>query len=160
VTDIRYRAIGVIHSPHKQIEGTPIQPSAAEGVPGRIELEPQYVDGLRDLAGFSHLILLYHLDRAREPRLLVTPFLDSQPRGVFATRAPSRPNPIGLSVVKLVGVEGNLLHVENVDILDGTPLLDIKPYAPPLDNVDDLRLGWLEEHVEHARQQHADDRFQ
>ncbi|RLC68257.1 MAG: tRNA (N6-threonylcarbamoyladenosine(37)-N6)-methyltransferase TrmO [Chloroflexi bacterium] len=157
--DISYQPIGVIHTPFQSVEGVPIQPVAASGVRGHVEIFPEFADGLKDLSGFSHVILLYHLHLVRETRLTVVPFLDSQPHGVFATRAPVRPNPIGLSVVKLLGVEGNTLYVENVDVVDGTPLLDVKPYVSEFDHLTDIRLGWLEKARERARTQKSDDRF-
>lgn len=140
---IVYRPIGVVHSPFRDVEGVPIQPAAAEGVCGTVEVYEEFAEGLKDLEGFSHIILLYHFHRAGEARLRVVPFLDSEERGVFATRAPSRPNAIGLSVVRLRGIEGNVLHVENVDIVDGTPLLDIKPYVKEFDHHEVQREGWL-----------------
>lgn len=108
----------------------PIQAVAAQGVAGQIELDPTYQAGLHDIGGFSHLILLYYLHLVQASSLLVTPFMDNQPHGIFATRSPKRPNPIGLSVVRLVRVEANILHIEDVDVVDGTPLLDLKPYCP------------------------------
>ena len=112
----------------------PIQAVAAEGVEGSIELAPEYGDGLRDIEGFSHIILVYHFHLGRRSTsLTVTPFLDDEPHGLFATWSPKRPNPIGLSTVRLVRVEGLTLHVEEVDVVDGTPLLDIKPYVPAFD---------------------------
>ena len=157
--DITYRPIGIIHSPFTDIAGMPIQPRGAAGVRGSVEVRPEFAAGLQDLAGFSHVILLYHFHRVREARLTVTPFLDAQPRGVFATRAPQRPNPIGLSIVKLLGIEGNILHIENVDILDGTPLLDIKPYVPEFDQYPAERIGWLEQARGRVQGQRSDDRF-
>jgi tRNA-Thr(GGU) m(6)t(6)A37 methyltransferase TsaA len=154
-----YRPIGTIHSPFRDVEGVPIQPTAAAGIRGSVEVLPELVEGLQDLGGFSHVVLLYHFHLVRESRLTVTPFLDSRPRGVFATRAPTRPNPIGLSVVKLLGVEGNILNIENVDIVDGTPLLDIKPYVPEFDHHAAERTGWLEQARGQARAQKADGRF-
>jgi len=154
-----YHSIGTVRSPFTDIEGMPIQPAGAMGIRGRVEIRPEYSEGLRDLAGFSHIILLYHFHRVGEAQLTITPFLDSQPHGVFATRAPKRPNPIGLSVVRLLGIEGNVLHVENVDILDGTPLLDIKPYAPEFDQHAVERVGWLEGASGQARRKRADGRF-
>jgi tRNA-Thr(GGU) m(6)t(6)A37 methyltransferase TsaA len=118
------------------------------------------VDGLKDLDGFSHLILIYHFHLTREPQLVVTPFLDETPRGVFATRAPNHPNPIGISTVRLLGVEGVVLEIEDLDIVDGTPLLDIKPYVPAFDHRQTDRLGWLETASGKAAQTRADDRFQ
>jgi len=141
---IIYRPIGVIRSGHDVAERTPIQPGYARGCPGRAEVRPEYAEGLKDLDGFSHLILLYHLHRAGEPLLIVQPFTDDRPRGIFATRHPRRPNPIGLSIVRLVWIEGATLHLEDVDILDGTPLLDIKPYVPRFDTVENPRGGWTE----------------
>jgi tRNA-Thr(GGU) m(6)t(6)A37 methyltransferase TsaA len=124
-----------------------------------VEVLEEYAPGLKDLQGFSHIILLYHLHRAQRYTLAVTPFLDTQQRGLFATRAPKRPNPIGLSVVKLVRVEGCLLHVENVDMLDGTPLLDIKPYVPEFDHQPEVRIGWLENARDRMAGRRSDDRF-
>lgn len=157
--EITYRPIGVIHSPFDDIANMPIQPSGACGVRGSVEVWPEFVPGLKDLDGFSHLILLYHLHRVKEASLLVTPFLDPEARGVFATRAPKRPNPIGLSVVRLVGIAGRVLHVENVDVLDGTPLLDIKPYVPAFDGHPDACVGWLTGAQSEVRRKRSDDRF-
>ena len=140
---ITYQPIGTIHSPFKDITGMPIQPAAASGIQGSVEVFPEFAGGLKDLAGFSHIVLLYHFHLVQGSQLVVTPFLDSQPRGVFATRAPKRPNPIGLSVVKLLSVEQNMLRIENVDIVDGTPLLDIKPYVPAFDWHPADQVGWL-----------------
>jgi tRNA-Thr(GGU) m(6)t(6)A37 methyltransferase TsaA len=144
VEQVTYAPIGVIRSGHRAAEETPIQPVYARGCPGRAEIRPEYAEGLKDLDGFSHLILLYHFHRAGEPRLTVVPFTDDSPRGVFSTRHPQRPNPIGLSVVRLVRIEGAVLHLEDVDILDGTPLLDIKPYVPRFDGVENPRGGWTQ----------------
>jgi tRNA-Thr(GGU) m(6)t(6)A37 methyltransferase TsaA len=156
---IVYQPIGVVHSPFRDVEGVPIQPTAATGIRGSVEVLPELVEGLQDLDGFSHIVLLYHFHLVRESRLTVTPFLDSRPRGVFATRAPTRPNPIGLSIVRLLNVEGNILHVENVDIVDGTPLLDIKPYVPEFDHHAAERTGWLEQARGQVQAQKADGRF-
>ena len=156
---MNYRPVGIIHSPFKEIEDMPIQPTGASGIQAVVEVFPEFAEGLRDLEGFSHIILLYHFHRVQGSRLTVTPFLDSQPRGVFATRAPKRPNPIGLSIVKLLGIEQNILHVENVDILDGTPLLDIKPYVPEFDQHPADRVGWLEQAKGRVQSTRSDDRF-
>lgn len=156
---IEYRPIGKIHSPFTRIEGMPIQPAGAAFVRGSVEVFPEYAQGLKDLEGFSHVILLYHFHQVTEAKLIVTPFLDTEPRGVFATRAPRRPNPIGISVVKLLGVQRCILKVENVDILDGTPLLDIKPYVPEFDNYPADRVGWLENAKRAVRDKRADLRF-
>ena len=141
-TTITYRPIGVIRSEHDAAEETPIQPAYAKGCKARVEVFPEFAPGLRDVEGFSHIYLIYHFHRAGPPKLLVKPFLQDVERGVFATRAPSRPNALGLSIVELVRREGNVLHVDGVDILDGTPLLDIKPYTTKFDRVETKRNGW------------------
>ena len=156
---ITYQPIGVIHSPFTSLEQMPIQPTGAASAPGTIEVFPEFAAGLQDLEGFSHLYLLYHLHQVRQARLQVIPFLDSRPRGVFATRAPSRPNPIGLSLVELLRIEGSALHVSRLDVLDGTPLLDIKPYIPEFEEPQNVRIGWLAQAKEQARSQKSDDRF-
>jgi tRNA-Thr(GGU) m(6)t(6)A37 methyltransferase TsaA len=157
--EISYRPIGIIHSPFTNIEGMPIQPTGASGIQGTVEVFPEFAEGLQDLEGFSHLILLYHFHRVQEAKLIVTPFMDSQLRGVFATRAPKRPNPIGLSIVKLISIEHNILRIENVDILDGTPLLDIKPYVPDFDRPPADRVGWLEQAKGRVQRKRSDNRF-
>ncbi len=157
--EISYRPIGVIHSPFTDVGGMPIQPTGAFGIQGSVEVFPEFAAGLKDLAGFSHVILLYHFDRVQEVKLVVTPFMDTQPRGIFSTRAPKRPNPIGLSIVRLLGIEQNILRVENVDVLDGTPLLDIKPYVPEFDHHPADRVGWLEQAKGQVRRQKSDSRF-
>jgi tRNA-Thr(GGU) m(6)t(6)A37 methyltransferase TsaA len=157
---VNYHPIGAIHSPFETVEGMPIQPLGATGIPGWVEVHPEYAEGLQDLAGFSHLILLYHFHQAGKAKLMVMPFLDKKLRGVFSTRAPVRPNPIGLSIVKLIAVQGTRLEIENVDILDGTPLLDIKPYIPQMENFEDVRIGWLSKTVDDIRDTQADDRFE
>ncbi len=136
-------AIGLIHTPHKQPAGTPVQAALAKGVAGTVEVFPEFAAGLRDLDGFERIWLVYWFDRAGPARWVVKPYLDPRERGLFATRAPSRPNPIGVSAVRLVRIEGSVLHVEEVDMLDGTPLLDIKPYAPRFDAFEAERVGWL-----------------
>jgi tRNA-Thr(GGU) m(6)t(6)A37 methyltransferase TsaA len=157
---ISYRPIGTIYTPFKRRQGMPIQPTGAQGVSGRVEIDPAYEEGLRDLDGFSHVFLLYHLHLSDGHSLTVTPFMDDTPRGLFATRAPRRPNPIGLSVVRLVGVAGCTLHVENVDMVDGTPLLDLKPYIPALNPPDEtVRIGWLTGNTHQSFDVRSDDRF-
>lgn len=156
---IQYEPIGIIHSPFKNLEGMPIQPGGATGIKGRIDLLPQFETGLKDLDGFSHLIILYHFHRSAEYKLQVTPFLDTVPRGLFATRAPSRPNSIGLSVVKLQEIQRISLLVEDIDILNNTPLLDIKPYIPAFDEHTDFRMGWLENSSKNVKEQQSDQRF-
>jgi tRNA (adenine37-N6)-methyltransferase len=137
----------------------PIQPTGLASAPGWAEIDPAFVEGLADLEGFSHVVLLFHLHRAGPARLRVVPFLGGEARGVFATRAPVRPNPIGMSVVRLLGVHGHRLELGNVDVLDGTPLLDIKPYVPDFDQPQEVRLGWLEGSAGRVRETKSDSRF-
>jgi tRNA-Thr(GGU) m(6)t(6)A37 methyltransferase TsaA len=157
--EITYRPIGIVHSPFKEPRGTPIQPAAAQGVAGTVELFPEYVEGLADLDGFSHVILIYHFHLSRRPSLRVKPFMDDEVHGVFAVRAPSRPNPIGISAVRLVGIEGNVLHIQDVDIVEGTPLLDIKPYVPEFDVRAVEKTGWLDKNVHKLVRSQDDGRF-
>jgi tRNA-Thr(GGU) m(6)t(6)A37 methyltransferase TsaA len=139
-----FQPIGVIHSPFTRRDQTPIQPYRSSAV-GQVELLPEYEEGLQDLDSFSHIILLYRFHQAGPGfELSVTPFLDDEPKGLFATRYPRRPNSIGLSVVRLVRREGRILQVGGIDVLDGTPLLDIKPYVPPFDAFPEATLGWLD----------------
>lgn len=159
MTIFEYHPIGVIHSPFKTPAGTPIQPTAASGVKGEIEVFPEYIDGLADLAGFSHIFLLYHFHLSKKFRLRVKPFLDDKMRGLFATRAPSRPNPIGLSIVRLMGIQNNSLRIEDVDVVDGTPLLDIKPYVPQFDVRRVRKIGWLEKTKVKLEETKDDGRF-
>lgn len=156
---IEFTPIGVIHSPFTDPRGMPIQPAGAAGVKGTVEVFEEFRTGLKDLNGFSHIILLYHFHRGQGFKLHVVPFMDSQPRGLFATRAPKRPNPIGLSVVRLCGIEDNVLQIQNVDVLDGTPLLDIKPYVPEFDAQTEVRIGWLEEVGRAVSDRKSDNRF-
>ena len=156
---ITMQPIGLIHSPYKEVAGMPIQPAGALGVSGTVEVYPEYQAGLADLDGFSHIILIYAFHRSTDYKLTVTPFMDDQPRGLFATRAPRRPNPIGISVVRLVSVEANLLQIENIDILDGTPLLDIKPSIPDFDHFESEKLGWFGRHRRRVNEMRADQRF-
>lgn len=155
-----YRPVGVVHSPLKEAHGAPIQSIAARDVEGVIEVFPQYAEGLRDIEGFSHLILIYHFHLAKEPSLVVKPYLDDVGHGVFATRAPARPNPIGISVVRLVRVDGTRLRVTGVDILDGTPVLDIKPYVPQFDATETEKIGWLKDRIHMVEETKDDGRFQ
>jgi tRNA-Thr(GGU) m(6)t(6)A37 methyltransferase TsaA len=157
--EITYRPIGIVHSPFLEPRGTPIQPAAAWGVAGTVELFPEYVEGLADLDGFSHIILIYHFHLSRKPSLRVKPFMDDEVHGVFAVRAPSRPNPIGISAVRLVGIEGNVLHIQDVDVVDGTPLLDIKPYVPEFDVRAVEKTGWLDKNVHKLARSQDDGRF-
>jgi tRNA-Thr(GGU) m(6)t(6)A37 methyltransferase TsaA len=157
--EIKYKPIGIVRSPFKKPEGTPIQPAAAKGVEGRVELLPEFKEGLKDLEGFSHIILLCHFHLSKSAPLSVTPYMDKEPRGVFATRSPSRPNSIGLSIVRLIKIENNVLYVRDLDIVDGTPLLDIKPYVPRFDEKEDIKIGWLEKNIHKLKKMKDDGRF-
>jgi len=157
--EIKYRQIGVIKTPFKEKRGTPIQPKAARGVKGVVEVFEEFKEGLKDIDGFSHIILIYHFHLSKEYNLLVKPYMDNNFHGVFATRAPARPNNIGISVVKLLKIENNKLYIENVDIIDGTPLLDIKPYVPEFETEEEIRKGWLEENVKKLPKMKDDGRF-
>ena len=133
IGEVTYQIIGTVHSPYRETQGTLIQSSAAQDVEGTIELLLKYSEGLEDLNGFSHIILIYQFHLSKRYSLKVKPYLDDTLHGVFATRAPSRPDPIGISIVQLTKIEGNILHIKDVDIVDGTPLLDIKPYVTKFD---------------------------
>ncbi len=159
MNEIKYIQIGIIHSPFKEPKGTPIQPRAAQGIHGTVEVFQEYSEGLKDIDGFSHVILVYHFHLSKESSLRVKPFMDDQTHGVFSTRAPNRPNPIGISVVQLVKIEGNILQVKDLDIVDGTPLLDIKPYVPEFDIRDAKKKGWLEKNVSKLPTSKDDGRF-
>ncbi|MDQ7007131.1 MAG: tRNA (N6-threonylcarbamoyladenosine(37)-N6)-methyltransferase TrmO [Acidobacteriota bacterium] len=141
---IVYKPIGVIRSPHRQLEAIPVQPEFSRGIEGYAELRPDLIEGLAGLEEFSHAYLLYHLHRVEQTRLECVPFMDDQPHGIFATRAPWRPNPIGMSLVRLRGVEGPRLLLTDLDVLDGTPLLDIKPFYAAPDPGDPVHRGWLD----------------
>ncbi len=153
------KQIGTIHSPHKDIKNMPIQPKGAKGVEGYILVDEEYADGLKDLQGFSHIYLLYSFHKAVRTELIITPFMDTKERGVFATRSPLRPNHIGLSIVQLKSVKDNKLIVQGVDILDGTPLLDIKPYIENFDSVENSLSGWMQASHEDVSKKRSDDRF-
>ena len=154
-----YRPIGIIHSPFKDRDGTPIQPIGGIGVKAEVEIFQEYAEGLQDLEGFSHIILLYHCHLSKAYRLKVKPFLDDVERGLFATRAPARPNPIGLSVVRLIQIERATLTVQDIDIIDKTPLLDIKPFVPDFDVRKVERTGWLGNKAANAKKMADDGRF-
>ncbi len=158
---ITYEPIGTIYTPFQDTHDMPIQTKGGKGIKGTIEIKPSFAEGLMDIRGFSHIILLYHLHRSKKYSLIVKPFLDDAVHGVFATRAPKRPNPIGLSVVRLRKVEGRVLHIEDVDIVNGTPLLDIKPYIPDIDAFRTKRTGWLSgKKTKGFRKAKSDRRFQ
>jgi len=159
MNEIKYRPIGVVHSPFKEPKGTPIQPLGGKGIDGTVEVFPEYAEGLNDVEGFSHIILIYHFHLSKGLSLKVKPYMENELRGVFATRAPSRPNPIGISVVRLRRVEKTILHVRDVDFVDGTPLLDIKPYVPEFDVREVNKTGWLEKEVHKLSTSKDDGRF-
>ena len=156
---ISFSAIGRIHSPFHRIEGMPIQPSGAKDVEGTVEVDAVYAAGLADIEHFSHIILIYLFHKSEGFQLQVKPFLDDTVHGVFATRAPRRPNPVGISTVELLKREENILLIKGVDVLDGTPLLDIKPYVPEFDVFQVSSVGWLEKKQQHAKTRKSDRRF-
>jgi len=156
--EIRLTPIGVIHSQFKQATGTPIQPCRAGDSPGYVTLRPEFVDGLDDLAGFDRVWLIYYFHRAAAAKMKVVPYRDTEERGLFATRVPARPNPVGMSCVRLLDIGGNILRLAEVDILDNTPLIDIKPYVPHYDNYPVRRCGWLDTVPD--KPVVADDRFE
>jgi tRNA-Thr(GGU) m(6)t(6)A37 methyltransferase TsaA len=141
---ISYQPVGIIHSPFKDSIGTPIQPVASPNSRATVEIFDEYAEGLNDIEGFSHLILIFHMHLIKKSPLKVIPFLDTDERGVFATRSPGRPNPIGFSVVQLEKIKGNVLYISGIDIIDGTPLLDIKPFVPAFDVRKANKIGWFE----------------
>ncbi len=157
--EIKLIPIGTIHSPFKDRKGMPIQPTAASGISGSVEIKAEYSKGLKDLEGFSHIYLIYYFHLSEDYSLEVKPFMDDNLRGLFATRAPKRPNPIGLSIVKLLKIEDNILYIEDIDIVDGTPLLDIKPYVPKFDYRDTEQIGWLTENINKLPKIKSDNRF-
>jgi tRNA-Thr(GGU) m(6)t(6)A37 methyltransferase TsaA len=159
MNEIKYKPIGVIHSPFKEPKRTPIQPVGAKGIDGTVEVFPEYAEGLIGIEGFSHIILIYHFHLSEGAPLKVKPYMDNETHGVFAMRGPSRPNPIGISIVRLVSVEENILNIQDVDIVDGTPLLDIKPYVPEFDIREVERTGWLEKNVHKLSSSKDDGRF-
>jgi tRNA (adenine37-N6)-methyltransferase len=160
IASITFEPIGVLHTPFMTKEGMPIQSNGATGIKGQIELKEEFIAGLADLDGFSHIILIYDFHKSKGFELLTTPFLDTTQRGVFATRAPKRPNPIGLSVVRLLKIEKNILYIENVDMLDGTPLLDIKPYIPAFDIHKTEKNGWIDSKIDNLNEIKSDTRFE
>jgi len=144
--------IGVIRSPYKDAKGTPIQGVFGGEVEAWVELKDKYVKGLKDLDGFSHAILLYHFHKSNKEEIVGKPYLEGEEHGIFAIRSPNRPNHIGLSVVRIKRVEGNKLYFTEVDVLDGTPVLDIKPYVRQFDSRPDAVSGWIERHYKDGKQ--------
>jgi len=157
--EIKYKPIGIVHSPFKESAGTPIQPKASKGAEGMVEVFPEYTEGLSDLDGFSHIILICHFHLSRHAPLKVKPYMDNDFRGVFATRSPARPNPIGLSVVRLKRIENNKLYIKDLDIIDGTPLLDIKPYVKEFAADEEIKIGWLQNRIDRLPDSKDDGRF-
>jgi tRNA-Thr(GGU) m(6)t(6)A37 methyltransferase TsaA len=151
--------IGIIRTPFTELQGMPIQPTGARDVLGEVIVNPELTEGLKDLDGFSHIYLIYHLHKVTDTRLTVIPFMDTVPRGVFATRAPVRPSRLGLSVVELLEVKENRLTVRGVDMLDGSPLIDIKPYVAAFDCPANASSGWMTATHDEVGSKRADDRF-
>jgi tRNA-Thr(GGU) m(6)t(6)A37 methyltransferase TsaA len=157
---ISFEPIGVVHSEFQEPRGVPVQGALEPETEALLELFPEYAEGLKDVDGFSHLIVLYHFHRVGERRpLLATPFLDEVPRGIFAIRGPRRPNPIGLTVVRLIERRGRELRVGGIDMIEGTPILDIKPYIPRSDSFPEARVGWLEGKLDRPQATRSDGRF-
>ncbi len=157
--EIKFKPIGIIHSIFKKPDGTPIQSTASKASMGWVEVFKDYESGLKYLDGFSHIILIYYFHLVKKKSLKVKPFMDNKLRGIFATRAPKRPNPIGISIVKLEKIEGNIIYIKDLDILDGTPLLDIKPYVPKFDTRRGAKIGWLEKNIKKLEKIKDDGRF-
>jgi len=159
VKKIEYTPIGIIRTPFKTPAGTPIQPTGADGVEAKVEVFPEYSEGLTDLEGFSHIILLYLFHLSKDFKLKVKPFLDGKLRGLFATRAPARPNPVGISVVRLVRIDDAVLYIKDIDVVDQTPLLDIKPYIPEFDIRKVDGTGWIGKKAKKVNKTQDDGRF-
>lgn len=157
--DIIFHPIGLIRTPFEHLADMPIQPRGSKAAEGEVVVDPRFEPGLADIEGFSHLILIYHFHKSKGFELAVKPFLDDQKRGVFSTRAPRRPNSIGLSVVPLLERCGNVLRVAEIDVADQTPLLDLKPYVPSFDAPKATAIGWLEGKAERFRVKRSDRRF-
>ncbi|MDY6936005.1 MAG: tRNA (N6-threonylcarbamoyladenosine(37)-N6)-methyltransferase TrmO [Spirochaetota bacterium] len=157
--EIVYKPIGLIHSPFIEVKGTPIQSAVAKGIEGRVEIFSEYAEGLKDIEGFSHVFLIYHFHLSIKYSLRAEPFLDKEEHGIFAIRSPSRPNPIGISIVRIVRLEGKILYIQDVDILNETPHLDIKPYVPEFDKREGTKIGWLEKNIHKIHSARDDGRF-
>ena len=160
--EVIFKPIGIIHSPFNEPIGMPIQPAGAKGIKGSVEVFPEYKAGLKDLDGFSHIILIFNFHLSKNYNLKVMPYMENEIRGVFATRAPRRPNQIGISIVRLDRIKDNILFISNIDIIEGTPLLDIKPFVPKFDCFDideNTKVGWLKRPVEKVDNHKSDERF-
>lgn len=158
--EIRLVPIGVLRTPFHTIQDMPIQPSGAKDAIGELILSQKFVPGLKDLDGFSHIVLIYFFHHVNKTQLTVIPFLDHETRGIFATRAPKRPNPIGLSIVRLISIENNILTLADVDMLDGTPVIDIKPFVPAFDQPDKVEIGWLSKRYKEVKTIRSDECFE
>ena len=156
---VTFSPVGIVHSPHKELAGMPVQPPAASSFTGEIEIFPEFAEGLLDIEGFSRLMVFYHLHKSSGPLLSAVPFLDTKPHGVFASRIPRRPNALGFSVVRLISRKGCILEIGDVDILDGTPVLDIKPYVPEFDAYPHESSGWFAGKLSGISEKRSDERF-
>lgn len=159
MNEVKYKPIGVVRTPFAKPQNVPIQSIASKGVKGSIEIAREYVEGLKDLEDFSHIILIYHCHLSNSYSLAVKPFLDEKLHGVFSTRAPARPKPIGISIVRLTKIEDNIIYIQDLDIINGTPLLDVKPYVPRFDNRSSTKIGWLEDNIKNLSTVRDDNRF-
>ncbi len=150
-TEILLKPIGIVHTPYRDVtDGVPIQGRLAPRSEGRVEVFPEYRDACRDLEGFSHVILVYHFHRSTTERLVAKPYMDTEVRGVFSIRSPHRPNHIGITLVELLKCSEGVLEVRGVDMIEGTPILDIKPYNPVFDSPDpeaEIRIGWMSKYM-------------
>ena len=142
--EIKFRPIGIIRTPFKDRDSVPSSTRKGKNSRGTIKIKDEFLEGLKDLPGFSHIVLVFHFHEIEDYKLYANPLLDDVKRSVFATRSPARPNPIGISIVRLEKVENQILYVSDLDMLDGTPLLDIKPYIPYWEPENEIKLGWLE----------------
>ncbi len=157
--NIEVSPIGYIKTPFSDKKNMPIQPTGAKGIEGTIEINAEFTEGLKDLDGFSHIVLIYLFHQSNGYNLQVIPFMDDKIHGVFSTRAPRRPNPIGMSVVKLNKIVNNILYIENIDVLNGTPVLDVKPFIPDVDSPKVTKLGWLDGRSKKMADKKSDNRF-
>jgi tRNA-Thr(GGU) m(6)t(6)A37 methyltransferase TsaA len=156
---MHFEPIGVIRTPFKKLEHMPIQPKGAKSVIATLEIDEEYTLGLKDLEGFSHIYLIYYFHEAVRTELEVIPFMDTQERGVFATRSPLRPSHLGLSITQVISIDDNIVTIKGIDILDGTPLIDIKPYIPQFDGVKGVKTGWMDKSKSEINSARSDDRF-
>jgi len=151
--------IGLIHTPYTQLKQMPIQAKGAADTNATLEIDALYQEGLKDLEGFSHIYIFYHFHKATRIELEVTPFMDTKKRGVFATRSPLRPSHMGMSITQIISVCDNIVTIQGIDVLDGTPLIDIKPYIPQFDSVSRVKTGWMDKDESKVIDQTSDGRF-